>query len=360
MEHPEERYYKLNRFVLLLTGLWPYQSKWSTRVVRAVITTILLSSIIFQLLSLFMSNITANFIIDMIPAFVPVMGSLSQMYARVGHAGKLRDLFEHMWNDWRLRKTNYEIKIMQKHAETSRLLTLYYLPPQKINNFDLLEGQVQHQDRSEVWDELYKVIQYVAVIGYNTWLVLPDVLDIISPINESRPRILPFKAEFFIDQGRYFNLIRSHTCIVIFILSLIFLAVSTLYVTLTQHAYGMFELLGYRAERLFYIVEDTVGYDSIRPKINYGNVVVFVRLHCNIIQFVAMIEFYHTIPFLMDIIGLVLTMSLALTQILTTGGDIDRAFRSISLSIIAVVYLFISNYMAQKVTDMSLNVCEKV
>lgn len=34
-----------------------------------------------------------------------------------------------------------------------------------------------------------------------------------------------------------------------------------------------------------------------------------------ITRFVAMIEFYHTIPFLMDIIGLVLTMSLALTQV---------------------------------------------
>jgi len=36
-----------------------------------------------------MSNITANFIIDMIPAFMPVMGSLSQMYARVGQVDKV-------------------------------------------------------------------------------------------------------------------------------------------------------------------------------------------------------------------------------------------------------------------------------
>ncbi|XP_018351252.1 PREDICTED: uncharacterized protein LOC108753825 [Trachymyrmex septentrionalis] len=118
-------------------------------------------------------------------------------------------------------------------------------------------------------------MQYVAATGYNAWLFLPDILDIISPINESRPRILPFKAEFFIDQGQYFNLIRSHICIVIFIISLILVTVSTLYVVLTQHVCGMCELLG----------------------------------------FVGMIEFYHTIPFLIEIIGLVLTMSLALTQV---------------------------------------------
>jgi len=34
-----------------------------------------------------------------------------------------------------------------------------------------------------------------------------------------------------------------------------------------------------------------------------------------ITRFIGMIEFYHTIPFLMDILGLVLTMSLALTQV---------------------------------------------
>jgi len=34
-----------------------------------------------------------------------------------------------------------------------------------------------------------------------------------------------------------------------------------------------------------------------------------------IARFIGMIEFYHTIPFLMDVLGLVLTMSLALTQV---------------------------------------------
>ncbi|XP_018395303.1 PREDICTED: uncharacterized protein LOC108773853 [Cyphomyrmex costatus] len=292
MEHfPEERYYKLNRFVLSLTGLWPYQSKWSARLVRAIIITMLLASAIFQLLSLFTSNITANFIIDMVPAFVPVIGSLSQMYARIGHTDKLRDLFEHMWNDWRLRKTTYETKIMQKHAETSRLLTFYYL-----------------------------LMQYIAVTGYNAWLFLPEILDIVSPINESRPRILPFKAEFFVDEGRYFNIIRSHICIVICIISLIFIAVSTLYIALTQHVCGMCELLG----------------------------------------FVGMIEFYHTIPFLMDIIGLVLATSLALTQMLTSIGDNERTARSISVAILTLIHLFISNYMGQRVTDTTSSACEKV
>ncbi|KYN44380.1 Putative odorant receptor 85d [Trachymyrmex septentrionalis] len=591
MEHPKEHYYKFNRFLLSVSGLWPYQSKRSAHLTRAVIIVFMLSSTFFQissmftskvtldyivdgipslllalgslsnlysriihidkLLSLFISNITANFIIDMIPAFIPVMGSLSQMYARVGHVDKLRNLFEHMWNDWRLRKTNYETKIMQKHAETSKLLTLYYL-----------------------------LMQYVAATGYNAWLFLPDILDIISPINESRPRILPFKAEFFIDQGQYFNLIRSHICIVIFIISLILVTVSTLYVVLTQHVCGMCELLGnyrisaydescinavmrsisvsiptliilfvsnYMGQRvtdassnacekvynsvwysasaseqkllllimkrrfhpliltackfyvmslqnfgmlltfstnnittdfiidvmsefiptaagmghiyarikhidklrdlfecirddwklqktsfeikimhkyaetsrlfslyylIFYIVMITCNLQMFLPYIldvilpmnesrprtqpfllefftieeqypTLINFYVFIMIiittiifcansilcvtltqhacgMCELLGFIGTIEIYHTVPFLMDIIELIIVLSFVLTQILTIGGDIDRAFRCISLAMIALIYIFISNYMAQKVTDMSLNVCEKV
>lgn len=31
-----------------------------------------------------------------------------------------------MWNDWAMEKTDDEIKIMHQHAETTRLLTIYY------------------------------------------------------------------------------------------------------------------------------------------------------------------------------------------------------------------------------------------
>jgi len=48
MEHPKEYYYKFNRFLLSVSGLWPYQSEWSARLTRAVITVIMLSSVFVQ------------------------------------------------------------------------------------------------------------------------------------------------------------------------------------------------------------------------------------------------------------------------------------------------------------------------
>ncbi|XP_011690786.1 PREDICTED: uncharacterized protein LOC105451802 [Wasmannia auropunctata] len=229
--------------------------------------------------------------VDVIPALLPTIGSLSHVYARVRHVDKLRDLLKRIRNDWKLRKTRYELSLMHEHAEASRLFSLFYF-----------------------------ILQYIIAIGYNTWLFLPDILDAISPMNESRPRIQPFKAEFFIDEERYSSLTRSHTCMVIFIVPMILLANSTLFMLLSQHACGMCEMLG----------------------------------------FIGMIEIYHTVPFLLDVLGFVLSVSLALAQMLTIAGDIERAFRSTSVSVVSLMYLFIFNYMGQRITDASSSICEKV
>ncbi|KAG5306962.1 OR4 protein, partial [Acromyrmex insinuator] len=289
MEYPEH-YYKINRLILSFYGLWPFQSKWSAHLMRASTIIILLSTAIFQLLTFSTTNITTDFIIDVMSEFIPATACLGHIYARIKRIDKLRDLFERIRDDWKLKKTSFEIKIMHKYAETSRLFSLYYL------------------------------IFYIIMIACNLQIFLPYILDVILPMNESRPRTQPFQLEFFTIEEQYPTLITFYVFIMVVISSIIFCANSVLCVILTQHACGMCELLG----------------------------------------FIGTIEIYHTVPFLLDIIELIFVLSLALTQVLTIGSDIGRAFRSISLAIIALIYLFISNYMAQKITDMSLNVCEKV
>ncbi|KAG5344637.1 OR4 protein, partial [Acromyrmex charruanus] len=99
-------------------------------------------------------------------------------------------------------------------------------------------------------------------------------------------------------------------------------------------------------------------------KKNFFHLIVFINIYIYktffyITRFVGMIEFYHTIPFLMDIIGLVLAMSLTLTQMITTTNDMERIIKSINVTVLTL-HLFVFNYMGQKVTDASSNACEKV
>ncbi|XP_039307279.1 odorant receptor 46a-like [Solenopsis invicta] len=331
MEYPEERYYKLHRLLLTSVGLWPYQSKWSTYLIRTVITIISLLGIIVQMSSFFtVDNIDTDYISDLLPILLCTFGIVGHMYLRIMHIDKIRELFERISNDWKFQKTRYEIKVMHKHAEITRLFTFYYL-----------------------------LANLIIIVAYYIWMSVPEILDVISPMNESRLRIQPFKAKFFIDEERYFYFIRFLICALIFtilITSITYLVTSVAFV---QHVCGMCELLGYRAERLFSVAEETAKSDLIRSKTYCGNIVVFIRLHYNIIKFIDLIEIIHTIPFFMDTLGLIFVTSIALMQILFID-DIERVYRFLYTSTMAMVILFSFNFLGQKITDANLNACEKL
>ncbi|KAL0109096.1 hypothetical protein PUN28_014294 [Cardiocondyla obscurior] len=246
----------------------------------------------FQISSFLIFDISVNLVMDIMTEVLPTMGSLNHMIARIKNMDKLRDLFDHVWNDWRLQEKHYKIKILRKRAKITKLVTFYYI-----------------------------LIQYILVIVYNLWLFTPDILDIISPMNESRPRQFTLKVYFFIDEEQNINLIRVHASIVIFIFPLIFIVSSTLFTLFAQHVSGMCELLG----------------------------------------FTDKIEFYHTVPFLLDLIGIVLLTSVALTQIvlLTSDDDFERIFKSVSVAVMSLIYVFILNYMGQVIMDTTANVYEK-
>lgn len=90
----------------------------------------------------------------------------------------------------------------------------------------------------------FSVLTYGVEIIYFTWLFIPEILDVVSPLNESRPRKQPFDYNFLIDEERYFYLIRFCIIITCTISPLIFLANSTLFLAFTQHVCAMYKLLG--------------------------------------------------------------------------------------------------------------------
>ncbi|KAF3054607.1 Odorant receptor 319 [Nylanderia fulva] len=311
MEHPEERYYKLNRFLLSATGLWPYQSEWSARLFRTVITILMTSCVAAQISSLFTyPHIDLNFISELLPMIVPTAGNLFQIYTRVIYIDKFKELFELMWNDWALEKTDDEIKIMHQYAETAKSISIYYF-----------------------------VIFYSIVIGYIVWLFMPVISAHIQPTNESLLQSV-IHVEFYIDTEQHIYFILFYLSTVFILMPLIFIASSTLFLVFAQHVCSMCELLGCK------------------------NIVLLIQQHYNVIKFVDMIETSHTIPFLIDLSGVVSSISLCLLKILNYDlnfESIDSEFvLSFAFIIVVAIYLIIPNYGGQKITDKSSILCEKV
>jgi len=76
---------------------------------------------------------------------------------------------------------------------------------------------------------------------------LPLILDVFLPLNETRSREHPFHMEFFIDEEKFFYLIRIQMYFIIVLIMGTVLANGTIFVVYTRHASGMFTILGYCA-----------------------------------------------------------------------------------------------------------------
>jgi len=73
----------------------------------------------------------------------------------------------------------------------------------------------------------------------------PKILDIILPLNESRPYHMQIMTEYFGNQERYYVLILLHMYAAFSIGAMVMLATGTMLITFFQHICGMFKVSWY-------------------------------------------------------------------------------------------------------------------
>jgi len=71
---------------------------------------------------------------------------------------------------------------------------------------------------------------------------VPILLDIIMPLNESRPRTLLVIMEYFIDQQKYFHILAIHVNIGMLVSATTGVATESFSLTNALHAFGMFKI----------------------------------------------------------------------------------------------------------------------
>ena len=86
-------------------------------------------------------------------------------------------------------------------------------------------------------------LTYSPTVVYISIPFLPDILDFVAPLNESRTRQLPFLVEYFLDEQKYFYPILLHTIVTIIMGITTVVATETLTFAYIYHACGMFEIV---------------------------------------------------------------------------------------------------------------------
>lgn len=71
---------------------------------------------------------------------------------------------------------------------------------------------------------------------------VPDFLDLVAPLNQSRPHHLLILVEYFVDSDKYFYPIFLHAVVNIFMVQITLMSTTSIYVAFIQHVCGMFEI----------------------------------------------------------------------------------------------------------------------
>jgi len=85
---------------------------------------------------------------------------------------------------------------------------------------------------------------FTYLLSFTTTSLMSRILDVIIPLNISRPVMIPYPAYYFVNENRYFNYIFLHMmiCSTIYLTGLI--AHDCMFFTYIEHIYGLFAIVG--------------------------------------------------------------------------------------------------------------------
>ncbi|XP_014474135.1 PREDICTED: putative odorant receptor 71a [Dinoponera quadriceps] len=282
MEISWSHYYGVVENLSLLTGLWPFL-KPKTRIFRvAVITVIFLTLLIPEIAFQFTCEG------DIQCSFLSMTAYLSTFIAAVKvitfqlNIQRFKDLTERLFNDWETLETPEEYDIVRSHAVNCRRFSI-----------------------------LYPMYCFLTVYLFMSVSIVPRILDVIIPFNESRPNLLPYPGYYFVDSKKYFYYIYGHSVVSWEIITAGLVAHDCMFVSYVEHVCSMFAVVGRNDA-----IKDVKCDDTYHKKI-----ALLVHTHRKTLEFAQLLENTFTISFAIQLLIIITTMSYVRRSFLVTSEN---------------------------------------
>ncbi|XP_020291760.1 uncharacterized protein LOC109858677 [Pseudomyrmex gracilis] len=168
-------------------------------------------------------------ILKILPHIMPVLIYTVQYNAHHVYARKVKLMMDEIRNDWNALNDKQEIEIIERYAQSVNMLTFVFA---LCTFFFLL---------------IFIFIEF-----------LPMLLDVVAPLNESRPREIHVVAEYFIDPVKYFPFMLLHEIVACSGGAVTTLATGTILMVFAYHVCGMMKvvsLLSFISLNLFRLLQ---------------------------------------------------------------------------------------------------------
>ncbi|XP_072758228.1 uncharacterized protein [Anoplolepis gracilipes] len=309
-------YFNLNKFLLLLIGLWPYKQSHFTRFQFIFLSSILTTNVIFQCTTFISHKCTIELIIKVLAStffFTIFVIKYNLFYVKIENMKVLLDQLLHVYNEI---KDKNEIAIMNECGYNCKRYTVVLT--------------------------VIGVCSMFAIMIASTW-------SNILLTNSSPSYHLMIATEYFIDQEKYYYFILFHFFITICIGNAVMLGIGTILIVYFAHTIGLFKIASYRIER-------SMDIDMLR-NINKENTLIYKGLICAVnIHLQAMnlssnlLSNFETMMVCL-LVFTVGSVSFNLFRIISSEENIGDLICPLLFATFTILYMFIANYIGQSIMN---------
>ncbi|XP_039311519.1 uncharacterized protein LOC105198327 isoform X2 [Solenopsis invicta] len=317
----ETERFRFNRLLLLAIGLWPYQESKLAKVQFLILFSILITFIVFQFTTFITSECTTNFIIKVLSSsffFICLAIEYNSFWINADIVKLSLDQIQHTYN--KLKNKN-EIAILTSYGNIAQLYTA--------------------------------VLTIIAAWSIFVFLILqmwPFIIGVIMTMNNSGlyPRIY-ITTEYFVNQENcyYFTLLHLNAAMCIGVTAII--ATGTMMLMYFKHICGMFNIASFRIEKAM-MTSVLQNITQEKEILIYKGIIYAIDIHRKATEFSQFfIKNFEGSFFFLIAAGMV-SLSSSFVEV-ASSNNIEELILPTLIIFTLYVYLVISNYTAQEVTD---------
>ncbi|XP_011861317.1 PREDICTED: odorant receptor 49b-like isoform X2 [Vollenhovia emeryi] len=338
----KSRYYNVNRILLLVWGLWPYQNKF--RYARAVFTLgIFVAFVVYQSMLMFIAEYNFKLALKICSDIFPAILCILQFIAFLIKPIEVKKLLNQICEEWSALKDSREIEIAKQYGMFTRRLT-----------------------EALLYKCFFCKFRYFSVCALLCWifLVLMHFVPIINNsavTNESFLQDDVLMQQFekkYLFKERYAYLF----FVIVFVGVFVMTSTTSMVLAYMRHICAMLKICCYRIERS---LDGNISHMSISQKnrLMHQKLISAVNIQRRAMEFTqrALDSFKESYFFLIGIgvISLAINMLNALEAALIANNANELAISTFYV-IIHFLYIFIGNYGGQTITDHSAAVLKNL
>ncbi|XP_039302490.1 uncharacterized protein LOC105199457 isoform X4 [Solenopsis invicta] len=328
---PRDRYYDISKRYLRWIGQWPSQKPKESLFFFIFILFFDANVIVAQVARFFVCD-NMQCIFETLPPHLLAVIVPVKIFVYRFNRRKIKHLTDRLFLDWNMLKTEKERDIMRKYAATGR----WYV-------------------------SIYGLYIYISTVSFTSTSLAPRILDIVFPLNTSRPIMLPYPAYYYVDENEYFYYIFLHMIISSTIIVTAIVAHDCMFFTYIEHNCALFAIVRYRFDQV-----SRERSNMEKSAINYPdymyhkNVAISVYAHQKALQYAKLLEDTFSIAFAIQLLLITLCLSITLVQLSSQLHDSAEALRYIVFIMAQLFHLFCFSFQGQKLINHSLETCDDI